>query len=116
MTMLLEKGAKILASHRRLFEGDTARFFVGEVLEYQDGLVKVSGYSWTRDVASGFHRKSDPRKKIISLSAGTVLVYELPKSVSVSEATIEQSGTHEVVLRDKNGVVMDLSERIVPNT
>lgn len=112
--MLLEKGAKILASHRRLFEGDSARFFVGEVLEYQDGLVKANGYTWTRDVTSGFHRKDDPRKKIIALHSGAVLVYELPKSVSVAAVTIDQLGTHETLVREGDTVLMDLSERVVP--
>ena len=48
--MLLSKGAKILACHRRLFPDDGVRYFFGVVEDYCDGVAKVSGFTWTRDV------------------------------------------------------------------
>jgi hypothetical protein len=36
--MLLEQGNKLLVTHRRLFEGDLPRFFVGEVEAYEDEI------------------------------------------------------------------------------
>jgi hypothetical protein len=42
--MLLEPEDKVLVVHRRLFEGDHQRFFVGIVENYEEGIAKVSGF------------------------------------------------------------------------
>lgn len=110
--MLLETGAKILACHRRLFTEDTPRFFLGTVLAYEAGLLKVSGVTWTRDASRGFHKKQDPRTKMISLHAGTVIVYELPHEVDIGSLRMEQPSGTEIILTDDGKFKMDLSERI----
>ena len=54
---MLKQGDKLLIVHRRLFEKDTPRFFVGEVQAYDDGLAKVKGYTFVKDVFSGSMQK-----------------------------------------------------------
>ena len=110
--MLLEIGAKVLVSHRRLFPEDQGRFFVGSVVGCEAGIVKVTGLTWTRDPTHGFHRKRDLRTKLISLHSGTQIVYELPTNVEVEALRLEQPTGHTVILTDDAKFQMDLSERI----
>ena len=43
--MVLKEGDNILVAHRRLFEKDEVRFFVGRVDAYEAGIVKAPGHS-----------------------------------------------------------------------
>ncbi|MDJ0868009.1 MAG: hypothetical protein QNK03_18025 [Myxococcota bacterium] len=110
--MLLSRGTKLLVCHRRLFREDSPRFFVGSVESYADGIAKVSGFTWTRDPAHGFQRKSDRRSKLISLASHGLIVYEVPAEVEVEGIRIEQPGGHLVVVTDGAKFRMDLSERV----
>lgn len=109
--MLLERGAKILACHRRLFPEDSARYFFGVVDAYSDGIAKVSGFTWTRDASEGFQRKSDRRTKLIAIGSGNVIVYELPPEVDVEAIRVGQPGGRAVVATDGAKFRMDLAER-----
>ena len=109
--MVLASGSKILVCHRRLFNEDQPRYFVGVVKACDGAIVKVAGFSWTRDPAAGFVRKEDERTKIVALSSGMVLVYELPMEVDVERVRIDQPGGHAVVLTDGRSFRMDLAER-----
>jgi hypothetical protein len=110
--MLLSEGAKVLVCHRRLFAEDHPRFFNGVVVAYADGVSKVSGFTWTRDAARGFQRKADRRTKLIPISSGGVIVYEIPREVDVEEVEIEQPGGQVVTATDGSKFSMDLSERL----
>jgi hypothetical protein len=44
--MMLKEGDKILIAHRRLFEKDDVRFFVGRVDAYE----AATGHSYVRDI------------------------------------------------------------------
>ena len=84
--MILEPGNKILISHRRLFDADEPRYFIGEVVAYEADIVKVAGYSFVRDVVSGrVLRKDDKRTKLASLASGALLMYQLPDETDVDQ-------------------------------
>ena len=110
--MLLSKGSKLLVCHRRLFPEDHIRLFFGSVEEYCEGLAKVSGFTWTRDPTHGYQRKSDRRTKIVSISSGNLIVYQIPDEVDVEDVRIDQPGGHTVVATDGAKFRMDLSERL----
>ena len=108
--MLLQPSDKILLAHRRLYDGDAPRHFVGEVIAYEDRLAKVRGYSFVRNAMSGDHiRKSDPRIKIVPLDSPAFLVYELPRSVAV-DALRFIAEDDRLVLTDDAGFVMNMAE------
>lgn len=111
--MFLDIGTKLLMCHRRLFPEDQPRFFVGSVSAFEDGVVKVTGTTWTRDVAHGFHKKRDLRTKIVSLHSGTVIIYELPSEVDFEALRLDQPSGTEIILTDDGKFSMDLSERVV---
>lgn len=111
--MILEPGSKVLVTHRRLFELDHGRFFLGTVDGYDGGIASITGYTWIRDGYQGHYtRKSDVRTKIVSLSSGTVIVYRLPDTVRVPDAELVCSNT-SVVLKDPSGFSMDLTEGVL---
>jgi hypothetical protein len=108
---MLEVGTKLLISHRRLFEKDQPRCFVGEVSAYSAGIVKVTGYSFVRDPLRGdFIRKNDPRTKIISITSGAFLVYQLPDETDIECLTFEPHDA-DILLTDGKTLRMNMTEK-----
>jgi hypothetical protein len=108
--MLLEPGNKILVAHRRLFERDLVRFFLGRVDAYEEGVVKATGRTYVRDPMGGrMIEKADARTKLLSLSSGTLIVYQLPEAVELEGLKfIGSDGL--LALTDERGFAMDLTE------
>jgi hypothetical protein len=108
--MLLAEGDKILVAHRRLFERDEIRFFLGRVDALEYGIVKVTGHSYVRDVVSGnVIKKVETRTKLLSLSSGTLIVYQLPEEVSLAAIQfLYEEG--QLSVTDGKEFTMDLSE------
>jgi hypothetical protein len=108
--MILQEGDKILVAHRRLFEKDLVRFFIGQVEAYEGGVVKATGHTYVRDTMGGqLVEKADQRTKILSLSSGTLIVYELPHKVSLEKLRFV-GGEGRLVLTDGGGFTMNLNE------
>ena len=107
---MLQPGNKVLIAHRRMFKDDSPRFFVGEVLCYDSGVVKLNGFSFSWDYTDGnLVKKNQARIKIVSLSAGTVFAYQLPDETNVDEVRFESKfGT--TMLTDGTGLDMDMAE------
>jgi hypothetical protein len=112
--MILKAGDSVLVVHRRLFENDKARFFLGTVEAYDEGLASVNGYTFAREEINGsFVRKPDPRTKIVALTSGSLMTYRLPQEVVVDDVRIVvQDG--RLTLSDGRGLDMDLSEHLLP--
>lgn len=110
--MILHEGNKVLVVHRRLFETDRPRFFVGTVDGYEAGVAKVSGFSWVKDQFVGkFVEKENERCKIVSLSSGTLIVYQLPNELNLATLTLDTDEHGRVWLTDRSSFKMDLTER-----
>src|SRR4051812_17944098 len=108
--MILDPGCRVLIAHRRLYENDGPRFFVGTVDGYEAGVARVTGYSWVRDIFSGvFVKKTDIRTKIIALSSGTLIAYELPTDLDIARLKFEFS-ENRTWLTNGGPFRMDLSE------
>jgi hypothetical protein len=108
--MVLKAGEKVLIVHRRLFEKDSIRFFVGAVEDCDAGLAKVTGFTFSQDMMTAHvHKKEDPRTKIVAIGSGTVLVYVLTGDPQIDKLHFVQSGP-KLKLIDGNGFQMDLTE------
>ena len=60
------------------------RFFVTRVDAYEVGIVKATGHSYVRDMMrGGVIEKQEQRIKILLLSSGTLIVYQLPDHVTI---------------------------------
>jgi len=108
---MLEQGEKLLIVHRRLFEKDSPRFFVGEVQAYEAGIAKVLGYSFAKDLFNGtMDKKATPRIKIISIASGTFIVYQLPVTVLLDSVRFDLDQDGVLMLLDEGGFSLDVSE------
>lgn len=110
---LIRSGDKLLFSHRRLFENDQARYFVGVVDEFEQDIAVVTGRTFVWDAMHGrFLRKPDKRTKLLSLSSGTLICYRLPEATRIDELRIEDRDEHRLVLTDGDSFGMDMSDRM----
>lgn len=111
--MILESGNNILIAHRRMFEGDLSRYFIGVVDGYEAGIVRATGYSWSVDCLRGeMCKKSDWRTKILSIASGTLIVYQLPQQLDIAKVDIQHKKHGSTLLTDGSDFSMDLSDRI----
>ena len=111
-SLFLQPGDNVLLSHRRLYVDDKSRFFVGTVLAFSEtnGLLKVEGFSISQPTAgTHFVKKISANAKIVSLTSGTVIVYQLPEIVDVTKAILVFKNG-QTLLEDGNGVSIDLTE------
>lgn len=114
---MLIGGNKVLISHRRLFPEDQSRYFLGEVDEYENGMVKLTGYTWIKDqLNEKFHKRPSKRTKIMALASGTLICYLLPSDLNPDVAIFTMSD-HQVWLKDgSTGFTMELTEGIFPKS
>lgn len=84
--MILEKGEKIHVIHRRHFDKDPHRHFLGVVDAYENGIARVTGHMFTVDpIKFAYFRRPDTRTRIIALYSGDVLVNVVPASVDLEK-------------------------------
>jgi hypothetical protein len=108
--MILAQGDYVLVSHRRMFERDEARYFVGRTLVCEGTLLKVEGFTFVRDLSSGqFVKKDEKRIKIVSLDSPGHIVYQLPANIDIERVDIED-GHGDALLVDGSRHIMNLSE------
>ncbi|MBI3413747.1 MAG: hypothetical protein HY043_00275 [Verrucomicrobia bacterium] len=92
--MLLLKGEKIHVVHRRLFEKDIRKHFVGEVEDYEDGLVRATGYVFMIDDPreNVFRKRAELRTRIFSLHGGNIILNVIPPTVELAKVRYESHG------------------------
>ena len=90
-TAILSPGEKIHVMHRRRFENDMRRHFVGEVESCEQGVARVSGYVFVVDDLNKhmFVKRPDRRTKLIPISSGEVIVNLIPGSVVLERVRYE---------------------------
>ena len=109
--MLLKNDDVILVAHRRMFQHDEARFFVGRVVAVDRELMKLEGFTFVRDLASGHVlRKDEKRIKLLSLASPGYIFYQLPGVEDVSEIHVKDEAG-DVRLMDGQRAIMNLAER-----
>ena len=110
--MVLKPGDKVMVVHRRLFETDQSRYFVGAVEEYDGGVAKVTGFTCVR-TDGGFVKKDERRTKIIPIASGALMTYQLPSTVDLDVVAFQDAPQQKVVLTDGRGFEFDMTERPV---
>ncbi len=108
--MILKPGEKIHVIHRRFYEDDTRRQFVGTV-EIMDGnLARVSGYLFTIDSnLNQFVRGDAIRTRIIPLSSGSVIVNVIPDDVDIENVRYEYRNRGNTVVTDGSEWALEIS-------
>ena len=96
--------------HRRLFEKEPHRHFIGVVDEYEAGVARVTGHVYTVDpVKFAFIRRPEKRTRVISVIAGDLLVNVIPVSVDLEKIVYKQEAK-SVRVTDGGEWHVDLSE------
>ena len=108
--MILQKGEKIHVIHRRHFEKDPHRHFLGMVDDYENGLARVTGHIYTVDLVKfNFFRRPELRTRIISLHSGDVLINIVPPAVDLEKVIYKQE-RKSVRVTDGGDWVMEISD------
>jgi len=108
--MILQKGEKIHVIHRRHFDKDPHRHFLGVVDDYENGLARVTGHIYTVDpVKFNYFRRPEPRTRIISLHSGDSLVNIVPPHVELDKVVYQQE-KKSVRVTDGSDWVMEISD------
>lgn len=108
--MILRPGEKIHVIHRRFFEKEARRHFIGTVDQYEMGVARVTGYVYTVDRAQfKFVKRPEKRTRIISLSSGDLLVNIIPDNVDLEIVTYKQE-KKALRVTDGKSWHLDLSE------
>jgi hypothetical protein len=89
--MILQKGEKVHVIHRRHYEKDRHRHFIGVVDEYQDGVARVTGHVYTVDTGKfSFFKREEIRTRLVSVISGDVLVNIIPARVQLEKIVYKQ--------------------------
>jgi hypothetical protein len=108
--MILKPGEKVHVIHRRHYEKDHHRHFVGVVDTYDSGIARVTGHVYTVDpVKFTFIKRVDRRTRLVSIVSGDVLVNIIPPSVNLEKITYKQE-RKAVRVTDGSDWHLDLSE------
>jgi hypothetical protein len=109
-TMVLQNGEKVHIIHRRQFEKDPHRHFIGVVDAYENGIARVTGNIFTVDMVKfSFFRRPEQRTRIIGLGSGEVLVNVLPPSVDLAKIIYKQE-KKSVRVTDGSDWYLDISD------
>jgi hypothetical protein len=108
---ILKRGENVLVIHRRRFDRDIRRHFVGTVEAYEDGIVRAWGYVFVNDDLNKqvFLKRPDRRTKLIPLGSGDVIVNVIPNTVDIEEVQYELAD-RTLRVTDGNGWKMDVKE------
>ena len=109
--MILQPGEKIHVVHRRLFEKDLRKHFIGVVEAYETGLVRATGHIWVIEdpKVNIFKRHPEPRTRILALHGGTLMLNVLPPMVDLEQVQYEHVGC-SIRVTDGAGWFLDLKE------
>jgi hypothetical protein len=108
--MILQRGEKVHIIHRRRFELEAHRHFIGIVEEYEMGLARVVGHVFAVDkMKFQFIRRPDVRTRIISLTSGELLVNVLPSTVDLDKIYYRHEND-SLRVTDGSDWHMDISE------
>lgn len=108
---LLSPGEKIHVIHRRKFEKDSRRHFVGEVLRYEGGIARASGYVFVVDDLNKhmFVKRPDRRIKLVPILSGEVIVNVIPEAVDLEHVAYEHRD-RTLLVTDGGAWSMDVKE------
>ncbi len=109
---MLQHGAKLLVAHRRLFEDDKSRYFVGKVEGFENALVQLTGHTWVQDQFNGkMVKKEEVCTKIMSPVNPGLIFYVLPNSLALDELVFEFTEDNRLLVHDPKKIFrMDLTE------
>ena len=109
-TMILKAGEKVHVIHRRNYEKDNHRHFIGVVDGYEGGVARITGHVYTVDTAKfTFIKRPEVRTRLVSIVSGDVLLNIIPAKVNLEKITYKQE-RKAVRVSDGSDWHLDISE------
>jgi hypothetical protein len=109
--MIVSMKEKVHIITRRLFNGDMRRHFVGVVEEATGEAIRVTGYAYIYDQASGeFTRRKNKRTRIFGLTDAGLIVNVLPQTVDLENLRYVMDASGNRIITDDHGFEMNVSE------
>jgi hypothetical protein len=109
-SMILQKSEKVHIIHRRMYEKDNHRHFIGVVDAYEQGVARVTGHVYTVDQTKfTFIKRQELRTRLVSVVSGDILLNVLPPSVDLDKIVYKQE-RKAVRVTDGSDWFLDLSE------
>ena len=100
---------RLLIIDRKLFRDDLTKLFVGVVEDYEEGVVRMHGYSYhINPYQIGTERRAEERVRIVSLH-GTDICYVLPRELNITQVAVKHT-TKSVTLSDGQVWTLDLTD------
>lgn len=108
---LLKPGEKIHVIHRRQFDKDVRRHFVGQVECYEQGVARATGYVFVTDDLNkhAFVKRPERRTKLIPINSGDVIVNVIPDSADLDRVHYMLSKS-SLLVTDGASWSMDIKE------
>jgi hypothetical protein len=110
-TAILSPGEKIHVMHRRHFDKDARRHFVGQVETYEHGVARATGHVFVVDDLNKhmFVKRPDRRTKLIPVGSGEVIINVLPEKVDLDQVRYELR-ERSLYVTDGDSWSMDVKE------
>jgi|SRR5579875_1098979 hypothetical protein len=100
---------RLLIIDRKLFRDDVTNLFVGVVEEYEEGVVRLRGYSYhINPYEIGTEKRAGERVRVVSVGGGDV-IYVLPREMNITQVEVRRS-PKSLILSDSQLVTMDLTD------
>lgn len=111
MAEAVRSGDRLHVITRRGFDGDIRRHFVGEVLEFEDGIARVRGYTFLYDqFRNEFVRRPETRTRILGLGDSGHVINLLPDEVEIESLRYTHSEDRRLIVSDGRGFMLDINE------
>ena len=109
--MIIEKNEKVFIMIRRQFDSDLFRHFAGVVEDSTEGIIRVTGYAFNLDRATGeFVRRKDRRTRLFGIGGAGIILNILPENVELESLRYKIGDNGRQILTDDHGFEMNISE------
>lgn len=109
--MLIEVGEKVHVMHRRVFETDLRRHFIGEVIAVSDMATRVRGYTFVFDRGKNtYYRLPERRCRIIPIVDASLIINIIPRMAKVDQAVYMLDKNGHIVVTDNETFSLDVNE------
>jgi len=109
--MIISPGEKIHIVSRPLYDEDTRRYFVGEVINAEGDLVRARGYVFVLDRRSQkFHKLPELRIRIFGFADARIIVNVIPNDTEIEAIDCQINDQARMVVTDGRSFRLDIHE------
>jgi len=109
--MLINEGEKFHIITRRVFEADTRRHFIGQVVSASGSVVRLRGKIVIFDAINGeYVQKPELRDTIMDLAESGYIVNTIPPEIGLDDLRYTTNKGGKLILTDEKGFSLYINE------